>query len=421
MNPATMARPRQAVILSGGRGTRLGDIGKQMPKAMVPFGNHPFLGYLLCSLKEQGFERVLLLLGYKADQIIEYCGDGARFGLQIDYSVSAVDDDTGRRVKLAEAKLDPVFLLMYCDNYWPLAFDRMWANFEDGQALAQVTVYRNRDSYTRDNLRVGADGLVEIYDKTRKAADLSGVDIGFLILNRDVLARLPEGENVSFEAHLYPQLVADRQLRAFETDHRYYSVGTPERLTETERFLTRGPCVILDRDGVLNAKQPKGTWVTSVDQWHWLPGALDGLARLTRAGAQIVVVTNQAGIARGGLRAEDLAKIHGRMCEESQAHGGAISAIYHCPHGWDSSCDCRKPKPGMLFQAQRDHALKLDVTPFVGDDDRDGIAASAAGCPFLQVNPELGLAQAVDPLLEFLARAAEKNFGRSVETCQIVS
>jgi D-glycero-D-manno-heptose 1,7-bisphosphate phosphatase len=409
MSSAPAGRPRQAVILAGGRGTRLGALGERMPKAMVPFGGKPFLAYLLQRLREQGFERVLMLLGYKAEQITGYCGDGAEFGLRIDYSVTAVEDDTGRRVKLAESKLEPHFLLMYCDNAWPLAFERMWADFASRGGAAQVTVYRNRDGYTRNNVRVGTDGMVEVYDKSRTAPDLQGVDIGFLVVDRAVVRLLPEHDNISFEQFLYPQLIAERKLAAFETDHRYYSVSTPERLAETERFLTRAPCVILDRDGVLNAKQPKATWVTSPEQWRWLPGALDALARLTEAGIELVVVTNQAGIARGGLTASDLEAIHARMKGEAAAHGAKISTVYACPHDWDSKCDCRKPKAGMLLQAQRQHALDLSVTPFVGDDERDGIAAAAAGCPFFPVDPEMGLAQVVAPVLDFVRAHQRKS------------
>jgi D-glycero-D-manno-heptose 1,7-bisphosphate phosphatase len=244
--------------------------------------------------------------------------------------------------------------------------------------------------------------MVEVYDKSRTAPDLRGVDIGFLIVDREVVRLLPEHDNVSFEQYLYPRLIAERRLAAFETDHRYYSVSTPERLAETERFLTRSPCVILDRDGVLNAKQPKATWVTSPEQWRWLPGALDALARLTQAGIELVVVTNQAGIARGGLTNDDLEVIHARMKGEATAHGAKISTVYACPHDWNSKCDCRKPKPGMLLQAQREHALDLSVTAFVGDDERDGIAAVAAGCPFFRVDPEKGLAQVVAPVLDFV-------------------
>lgn len=420
MTFAQPSRPRQAVVLAGGRGTRLGEIGRRMPKAMVPFGGMPFLTYLLQSLREQGFERVLLLLGYKAEQIVDYCGDGARFGLAIDYSITPVEDDTGQRIKRAEALLDPVFLLLYSDNIWPLAFEPMWRSFLDSGAMAQVTVYRNREGYTRDNLRVDPGNRVELYDRTRTAPGLAGVDIGFLIARREVVALLPDDDNVSFEAHVYPRLVAERQLAAYATDHRYYSVGTPERLPETERFLARRPFVILDRDGVLNVRQPKASWVTSPDKWQWLPGALDGLARLARAGAGIAIVTNQAGVAHGALTEAGLAAIHQRMLDDARAHGTEICAIYHCPHGWESPCECRKPKPGMLFQAQRDHALDLSITPFVGDDERDGIAADAAGCPFIRVDPERGLAQAIDPLLAMIA-SRSANVAGVREPCPIAS
>lgn len=414
MRAASTERPRQAVILAGGRGTRLGEIGRRMPKAMVPFHGKPFIDFLLHGLRRQGFTRVLLLLGYKAEQITAHCGNGDRYGLKIDYSISPVEDETGRRVKRAERRLDPVFLLMYCDNIWPLAFDRMWRSFRDSGARAQITVYRNCDGYSRDNLRVGSDNRIDLYDRTRSAPDLQGVDIGYLIVDRDVLDLLPGDENVSFEAHLYPRLVALRQLAAYRTDHRYYSVGSPERLAATERFLARRPWVILDRDGVLNAKQPKGTWVVGLDQWQWLPGALDALTQLTRAGVRLAVVTNQAGIARGALTEAGLAAIHCRMTAEASAHGAEISAIYHCPHDWDSTCDCRKPRPGMLYDAQRDHALDLSETPFVGDDPRDGIAADAAGCPFIRVDPQHGLAQAMPSLLRFAAGAESI---RLKETC----
>jgi D-glycero-D-manno-heptose 1,7-bisphosphate phosphatase len=399
-------RPRQAVILAGGLGRRLGDITRDIPKPMVPFGGVPFLGYLLRLLSEQGFERVLLLLGYKADAIIDYCGDGSRFGLKIDYSVGAVEDDTGRRVKRAEAKIESVFLLLYCDNYWPMPFARMWRSFADKpKAAAQVTVYRNRDRFTRDNLIVGSNGFVETYDKRRSKPGLAGVDIGFILMRREVLDLLPADANCSFEAEVYPKLVERGELAAFETDHRYYSVSTPERLPDTERFLLRRPCVILDRDGVLNVKASRGEYVTSPKDWRWLPGAREGFRTLRQAGADVIVVTNQAGIARGILSEDDLAVVHARMREEAEAAGGAILDIFHCPHHWDDGCDCRKPKPGMLLAAQRAHALDLSRTPFVGDDPRDGEAAAAVDAPFFEVAPDRGLAQAIPAVLDFLKKS----------------
>ena len=86
-----------------------------------------------------------------------------------------------------------------------------------------------------------------------------------------------------------------------------------------------------------------------------------------------------------------VADIHEHMKTEAREAGGEITAVYYCPHDWDEGCACRKPRPGMLFQAQRDHHLDLSRTPFVGDDERDAQAAEAAGCPSLLVSQETSL------------------------------
>jgi D-glycero-D-manno-heptose 1,7-bisphosphate phosphatase len=113
-----------------------------------------------------------------------------------------------------------------------------------------------------------------------------------------------------------------------------------------------------------------------------------------------VVVSNQAGIGRGIMREADLTDIHDRMKAEAQRAGGQIDAIYHCPHDWDKDCACRKPSPGLLFQAQREFHLDLSRTPFIGDDDRDSEAAEAAGCPFVQVTEQNSFFDCVRELVE---------------------
>jgi D-glycero-D-manno-heptose 1,7-bisphosphate phosphatase len=390
---------KQAVILAGGLGTRLRPLTDTRPKPMIEFHGRPFVGYLIEMLREQGIRRVVLVLGYLPDMVRDYFGDGSRFGVEISYSVSPVEDETGLRLKKARLHLDPIFLLLYCDNYWPMSLARMWAHYKNaGAPPAMITVYDNADGYTRDNLRVSEDGFVAVYDKSRQSSGLSGVDIGFMIVRRELVDDLPDG-NVSFEAESFSRLAADRKLLAFVTQHRYYSVGSHQRLPLTEEFLARRPTVILDRDGVLNRCMPTGKYVRSWKEWVWLPGVLETLARLTEAGYKIVVVTNQAGIARGVMSLADVEDIHGRMRVEAEAAGGRIDAVYFCPHGWDENCSCRKPQPGMLFSAQRDFHLELPKVTFIGDDDRDGEAAAAAGCQFLKVDDNTPLSRAVDRLL----------------------
>jgi histidinol-phosphate phosphatase family protein len=380
-----LQRPTQAVILAGGRGTRLRPITDARPKPMVEFHGKPFLEYIVEMLRDQGFERILMLLGYLPEAIQGHFEDGDRWGVDIEYSVTGPDDLTAHRVKVAADLLDPCFLLLYCDNYWPMRFDDMWKRFAEANVPAMVTVYTNRDGYSRDSVRVDESGFVEVFDRSRTSPGLSGVEISYAILERSVLGLLP-AEDALFEEAVYPPLVDRGELLAYVTDHRYYSVGSVERLPRTERFLARRPAVILDRDGVLNERPPRAQYVRRPEEFHWLPGAQAALRLFQEAGYLVIVVSNQAGIARGAMTGADLARIHDRMRAEAAAAGGSIDAIYHCPHDWDQDCECRKPKPGMLFSAQRDFELDLTRTPFIGDDERDAEAAAAAGCPALLVS-----------------------------------
>jgi D-glycero-D-manno-heptose 1,7-bisphosphate phosphatase len=395
----SIERPTQAVILAGGRGTRLKPLTDSRPKPMVEILGKPFLAYQIEQLRDQGFEKILLLLGYLPEVVQDYCGDGGRWGIHIEYSISAVDNETARRLKLAESLLDPHFLLLYCDNYWPMQMEKMWPRFIASHAPAMITVYTNKDGYTRNSVRVDPDGYVAIYDKSCTSPGLQGVEISYALIDKSVLQLLPES-NISVEDALYSRLARNRQLAAYLTDHRYYSVGALHRLPLTASFFARRPVVILDRDGVLNKKPPRAQYVRKWNEFEWLPGAKEGLRLLKEAGRRVIVISNQAGVGRGVMTETDLLEIHNRMRAEAEEAGGRIDEIYYCPHGWNDGCECRKPNPGLLFQAQREVNLDLSRTPFVGDDERDAQAADAAGCPFFWVSDNR-------PLLEVSQRLAK--------------
>lgn len=382
-------RPRQAVILAGGRGERLRPYTDVTPKHMLPFSGRPFLGYLLEQLADSGFERVLLLLGYLPEATIAYCGDGSRWGLEIEYAVTPPAWQTALRLKQAFPQLDPLFLLLYCDNYWPMQFSRLWTHFLAHGARAQMTVYENADGYSRDNVRLDAGGRIDRYDKTRSIAGLSGVDIGYLLLRKEMIGAMP-AIDAPFEELLYPELCQRGELAGYRAGHRYYGVGSLERYRASEPFFAGQDAVLVDRDGVLNERPAPGEYVTSWREWRWRPGALEALRLLRESGRKVIVVTNQAGIARGRLTGEALEIIHGRMRRQARRAGGSIDAVYHCPHLWPAAgergCGCRKPEPGMLFAAQRDFHLDLTRTVFFGDDERDARAAENAGCLFSMVD-----------------------------------
>ena len=389
---------KQAVILAGGEGVRLRPLTLTTPKPMIPINGKPFLEYLVELLRDNGIEEVIILTGYLHEKIEDYFGDGKRFGLKILYSYSPVEDDTGTRIRKAKDMLSNTFLLLYGDNYWPLSLKKLIEFYEKVGTEALVTVYCNIDNYTKNNMFVSNEGLVKAYDKTRQTSGLNGVDIGFFILKKDVLENLLK-ENFSFEKIVMPKLIKDKQLSGFLSYHKYYGLSNLERIPLIEEFFKPKKIILLDRDGVINKKAPKADYVKNWNEFKFLPGAIEGLKLLSENNYHIFVLTNQPGIARGMMTEEDLREIHEKMQNELQKQGVKIDAIYYCPHGWDEGCFCRKPKPGMLFEAAAEHNFDLTKTIFIGDDERDKEAGDAADCNFVQMQQDGNLLEIVKALL----------------------
>jgi len=244
------------------------------------------------------------------------------------------------------------------------------------------------------------------YDKSRKDPDLNGIDAGCFIMNKKVLELAPAG-NFSFEREILPQLAASRELAGFRTDHPYYWMTTPESVKIMEKFLTPKKIIFLDRDGVINQTPPAHDYVKDWTEFKFLPGVVEILQKMNQNGYQLFIITNQRGIARGLMKEEDLAAIHNRMQKELAEKGVIIAGIYYCPHDDADECDCRKPKPGLLFRAARDHYLDLTKTIFIGDSESDVQAGQAAGCRTILLRPEetlsevaSGVAQVGLPLIQ---------------------
>ncbi len=143
----------------------------------------------------------------------------------------------------------------------------------------------------------------------------------------------------------------------------------------------------LDRDGVINHKAPEAEYIVRWDDIHYMSGVFASVAALDRAGFKIIIVTNQRGIALGKVRPADLEDIHGRMREDFAEHGVCITQIYVCTHDLADHCSCRKPLPGMLMTAARDHALDLPSSWMIGDAESDIAAGKMAGCKTARILP----------------------------------
>jgi len=142
--------------------------------------------------------------------------------------------------------------------------------------------------------------------------------------------------------------------------------------------------VFIDRDGVINLDF--GEYTTTIDEWKWAPGAVEGIKMLNDAGFGIIVITNQACIAKGIQTEKGLALLHTFMLKHIRESGGDILRIYHCPHQTSDGCSCRKPEPGMILKAAKDYNINLSETFFIGDAARDMKAAQRAGTRSILIN-----------------------------------
>jgi D-glycero-D-manno-heptose 1,7-bisphosphate phosphatase len=138
--------------------------------------------------------------------------------------------------------------------------------------------------------------------------------------------------------------------------------------------------VFLDRDGVINRKPVDGEYITRWEEIQFLPGVAEAIGKLNRSKVRVIVVSNQRCVAKGLITASELDFIHRRMCEQLATAGATIDGVYYCPHEKRPPCNCRKPAPGMLLRAAREHRLDLTASWMIGDSEADIDAGRQAGC-----------------------------------------
>ncbi len=137
--------------------------------------------------------------------------------------------------------------------------------------------------------------------------------------------------------------------------------------------------VFLDRDGVINRKL-ENDYVKKWDEFCFLPGVFEAIKTIREKGYLVIVVTNQRGIAKGFMTEKDLEEIHQKMQKELETHGAQVDDIFFCPHDISDNCNCRKPKPGMLIQAQNKWDIDFTQSYIIGDSNSDIEAGHQVGC-----------------------------------------
>ena len=229
----------QVIILAGGLGTRLRPRTLTVPKPMIPVRGKPYLYYQLDYLRHQGIREALLLIGYRGEQIRDYFGDGRSFGMVLDYSVERELRGTGGALKLAEEKIHDDFFVIYGDSFLPIDYADFESAFRSAGTKGMISVYRDSSGVTtaKGNVALSPDGRVTRYDKKTTFPQLMYVEAGVLAFRRSVLARIPDGQIISLENDVYPELISERQLSSYITAQRFFDIGTESRIRDMEAWL----------------------------------------------------------------------------------------------------------------------------------------------------------------------------------------
>lgn len=222
-------------ILAGGLATRLRPITQTIPKALVDVAGEPFVFHQLRLLRREGFERIVLCVGYLGEMLRERIGDGTDFGLEIRYSFDGEKLlGTGGALKRALPMLGREFFVLYGDSYLDINYAEPLAAFRKAGLPALMTVYRNVGRWDTSNVLFDGARVVR-YDKRHPTQDMQYIDYGLGILVTGIIGGWPEE---TFDlSDVYTRTAASRELAGFEAPRRFYEIGTREGLKETDAYL----------------------------------------------------------------------------------------------------------------------------------------------------------------------------------------
>jgi NDP-sugar pyrophosphorylase family protein len=225
--PGPPLHPVRVAVLCGGFGTRLGALAQGLPKPMIPVGGRPYLERVLESFAHRGLRSFVLLTGYKHETIESHFGDGARFGVEIEYSREPEPLGTGGALREARAFFGERFVLTFGDVLRRFDYDR----FVTQHAENCLAVYPRLSTGNADVL----DGRLSRFDK--HAPELPYVDAGFSVMRTETLDLLPAAGPCSFEEIVYSGLAPRGQLEAEIVDHDFFDIGTRDELAKTRAAL----------------------------------------------------------------------------------------------------------------------------------------------------------------------------------------
>lgn len=392
----------KAVIMAGGKGTRVASIAQDIPKPMLSLLGKPILAWQIEVLVREGFTDIVLVIGHLGHVIRSYFGDGAAFGARITYLEEKEPLGTaGALALLKNDLLDDDFLLLNGDLLFDVDLSRFLAYHRERGGTVTVLAHPTTHLFDSTTLKTDRGGRVTAFLPHDKAVgdrpNLTNAGLHFC--SPRVLECFCEVKKTDLDREVLAPLAVEGTLFAYRSPEYVKDLGTPKRLAEGERDLAAGlvsrgnlkkpqHAVFLDRDGTVNRHVG---FITSPDELELLPRAAEAIKCLNDRHVPVILITNQPVVARGEVSEEGLGEIHDRLGTLLAESGTFINDIFYCPHHPDGGfagevaalkrvCDCRKPAPGLLLQAAKKYNVDLAASFMIGDSARDVEAGKRAGC-----------------------------------------
>lgn len=396
----------KAVIMAGGKGTRIASVAGDIPKPMIKIGGKPVLEREIECLKSQGFTDIILTVGYLGKVICDYFGDGKKFGVDIDYYVEEEPLGNAGALPRINDKLGEDFLLLNGDAIFDIDFNRFVAYHRRRGGLATLFTHPNSHPYDSSLIIAAEDGSVERWltkEDERPLYYKNRVNAGLHVLSPALLRGEFPGK-VDLDRDILKPLAGTGKMFAYDSPEYVKDMGTPERFYAvcrdfeagkpgSKNLRNRQKAIFLDRDGTINKYVG---FLTDIDDFALEAGAADAVKMINDSGYLAIVVTNQPVVARGEVNFGELEAIHNKMETLLGERGAYLDAVYFCPHhphkGYEGEvaalkieCDCRKPRPGMILRAAEEFNIDLAQSWMIGDGEHDIMCGKNAGCKTAEI------------------------------------
>lgn len=392
----------KVVIMAGGKGTRISSIASDIPKPMIKIEGKPVLEREIECLREQGYTDLIITVSHLGNIIMDYFGDGTRFGVNIEYFFEKEPlGNAGALFKIKE-KLTNDFLLLNADAIFNIDFNRIVEYHKAKGGLVTLFTHPSSHPYDSGLIITDENGAVKKWlakEDEHPTYYHNRVNAGIHVISPKVLDQEIDTLKIDLDRQLLKPLAGTGMMFVYDSPEYVKDMGTPDRyegvckdfakgMVESKNLKNKQKAIFLDRDGTINKYVG---FLRNINEFELCDGAAEAIKKINASGYLAIVVTNQPVIARGEVTFEGLLEIHNKMETLLGKEGAYLDGIYFCPHhphkGYENEiaelkydCDCRKPKPGMLFKAAKVFNIDLSQSWMIGDDKNDVLAGKNAGC-----------------------------------------